>query len=392
MRIGIPREIAPGERRVALTPDMVARLTKGGHSVTVQSGAGDAAGFPDAAYSVAGATMQAETAALYAGAEAVLKVHRPSRGENGAANEAALLQSGSVLISFLRPGNDKPLLEQLAARGVTAFSMELVPRISRAQSMDALSSQATVAGYKAVLVAADALPKFFPMLMTAAGTIRPATVLVIGAGVAGLQAIATARRLGAVVESFDTRPAVREQVQSLGAKFVSLDLETHDAEDAGGYAKALSEDHLQREQALIAKHVASADVVITTAQIPGRPAPRLITRAMVAAMRPGSVIVDLAAESGGNCEASQPGQTITADGVTVIAPLNLPSELALHASQMYARNVTALLELLAPKGTLNVDMTDEIIRGACVTHGGRVLYPPAPAATVAAPAAAGAPR
>ncbi len=391
MRIGIPREIAPGERRVALTPDMVARLIKSGHSVAVQAGAGAAAGFPDAAYAAAGATLQADPSAVY-GAEAVLKVHRPQRGENGAVNEATLLQPGSVLISFLRPGSDARLFEQLAAGGVTAFAMELVPRISRAQSMDALSSQATVAGYKAVLIAADALPKFFPMLMTAAGTIRPATVLVIGAGVAGLQAIATAKRLGAVVEAFDTRPAVKEQVQSLGAKFVSLDLETHDAEDAGGYAKALSDDHLQREQALIAKHVASADVVITTAQIPGRPAPRLITRAMVGAMRPGSVIVDLAAESGGNCEASQPGQTVTVDGVTVIAPLNLPSELAFHASQMYARNVTALLELLAPKATLNVDMTDEIIRGACVAHGGRVLYPPAAATAAAsaiAPATAG---
>ena len=357
---------------------MVTRLTKAAHAVKVQAGAGERAGFPDAAYESAGATLVGDAATLYGAADAVLKVHRPAQGNSNGAHEAVMLRKGSILISLLRPGNDAPLLEQLAARDITAFSMELVPRISRAQSMDALSSQATVAGYKAVLLAADALPKFFPMLMTAAGTIRPATVLVIGAGVAGLQAIATARRLGAVVESFDTRPAVKEQVQSLGAKFVSIELETHDAEDAGGYAKALSEDHLQREQALIAKHVASADVVITTAQIPGRPAPRLITTPMLAAMRPGSVVVDLAAESGGNCEASQPGSTVTVGGVTVMAPLNLPSELAFHASQMYARNVTALLELLAPKGTLNVDMNDEIIRGACVTHGGRVLYPPAP--------------
>jgi len=380
MRIAIPREIAPGERRVALTPDMVARLIKGGHSVAVEAGAGDRAGFPDGAYESAGATMLPDPAALYADADAVLKVHRPRIDEPNGAHEALLLRAGCVLISFFRPASDVALLDQLAAREVTAFSMELVPRISRAQSMDALSSQATVAGYKAVLLAANALPKFFPMLMTAAGTIRPATVLVIGAGVAGLQAIATARRLGAVVEAFDTRPAVKEQVQSLGAKFVSIELETHDAEDAGGYAKALSEDHLQREQALIAKHVAGADVVITTAQVPGRPAPRLITTAMLSAMRPGSVIVDLAAESGGNCEASHPGHTVIVHGVSVLAPLNVPSELAFHASQMYARNVTALLELLAPKGTLNVDMNDEIIRGACITHGGRVLYPPAPAA------------
>ena len=390
MRIAIPREIAPGERRVALTPDMAARLIKAGHSVTVQTGAGEGAGFPDGDYQSAGATLVPDPATLYGQADAVLKVHRPTTGGSNGMHEATLLNKGSVLISFFRPASDAALLDQLASRGVTAFSMELVPRISRAQSMDALSSQATVAGYKAVLMAANTLPKFFPMLMTAAGTIRPATVLVIGAGVAGLQAIATARRLGAVVEAFDTRPAVKEQVQSLGAKFVSIELETHDAEDAGGYAKALSDDHLQREQALIAKHVASADVVITTAQVPGRPAPRLITTPMVRAMRPGSVIVDLAAESGGNCEASQPGRSVTVDGVTVLAPLNVPSELAFHASQMYARNVTALLELLAPKGTLNVDMNDEIIRGACITHGGRVLYPPAPAAAAPAPATTGA--
>ena len=391
MRIAIPREIAPGERRVALTPDMVTRLIKGGHSVTVQSGAGERAGFPDAAYESAGATVTPDATALHADADAVLKVHRPTSvtSDSNGAHEATLLRKGCVLISFFRPASDVALLDQLAAREVTAFSMELVPRISRAQSMDALSSQATIAGYKAVLLAANALPKFFPMLMTAAGTIRPATVLVIGAGVAGLQAIATARRLGAVVEAFDTRPAVKEQVQSLGAKFVSIELETHDAEDAGGYAKALSDDHLQREQALIAKHVAAADVVITTAQVPGRPAPRLITTEMVSAMRPGSVIVDLAAESGGNCEASSPGRTVVVHDVSVLAPLNVPSELAFHASQMYARNVTALLELLAPKGTLNVDMNDEIIRGACITHGGRVLYPPAPAV---APAATGAAR
>ena len=383
MRIAIPREIAPGERRVALTPDMVARLKKAGHSLTVQRGAGEGAGFPDGAYETAGAELAEDAASLYGEAEAVLKVHRPARGDSTESNEAGLLRNGAVLIAFMRPGSDTPLLEQLATQNVTAFAMELVPRISRAQSMDALSSQATIAGYKAVLIAANALPKFFPMLMTAAGTIRPATVLVIGAGVAGLQAIATARRLGAVVEAFDTRPAVREQVQSLGAKFVSLELEPHEAEDAGGYAKALSTDHLRREMTLIAKHVASADVVITTAQVPGRPAPVLITEEMLGAMRPGSVIVDLAAESGGNCEASQPGRTVSVRGVTVIAPLNLPSELAFHASQMYARNVTALLELLAPKGVLNVDMTDEIIRGACVVHGNRVLYAPGtPASTV----------
>ena len=348
MKIAIPREITPGERRVALSPEMVARLTKAGHAVSVQAGAGDAAGFTDGAYEAAGAALVRDAGTLYRDADAVLKVQLPAWSDAAEASEADLLKPGALLIGLLKPSADPALLAKLAGRNVTALAMELVPRISRAQSMDALSSQATVAGYKAVLLAANALPKFFPMLMTAAGTIRPATVLVIGAGVAGLQAIATARRLGAVVEAFDTRPAVQEQVESLGAKFVSLELEQHDAEDSGGYAKALSADHLRREMALIAKHVASADVVITTAQIPGRPAPVLITQEMVGAMKPGSVIVDLAAESGGNCEASRPGKTEVVHGVTVMAPLNLPSELAFHASQMYARNVTALVELLAP--------------------------------------------
>ena len=388
MRIAIPREIASGERRVALTPDMVSRLVKAGHTVTIEQSAGARAGFPDAAYETSGATVAADVATLYREAEAVLKVHRPARGDSGESNEAGLLRPGALLIAFLRPSSDTALLAQLASQKVTAFAMELVPRISRAQSMDALSSQANIAGYKAVLVAANALPRFFPMLMTAAGTIRPATVLIIGAGVAGLQAIATARRLGAVVEAFDTRPAVGEQVRSLGAKFVSLELESHDAEDSGGYAKALSADHLEREMALLAKHVAKADVVITTAQVPGRPAPVLITEQMLSTMRPGSVIVDLAAESGGNCAASEPGKTISVHDVTVIAPLNLPSELAFHASQMYARNVTALLELLAPKGALTIDMEDEIVRGACVVHGGDVLYPRAPVASTASPGAA----
>ena len=374
---------------MALTPEMVTRLTKGGHTVSMQAGAGEGAALGDEAFAAAGATIVREPAALYRDADLIVKVQRPTWSFAAEASEAELFRSGSVLIGFLKPSNDASLLEKLAARNVTAFAMELVPRISRAQSMDALSSQATVAGYRAVLLAAAALPKFFPMLMTAAGTIRPAKVLVIGAGVAGLQAIATAKRLGAIVEAFDTRPAVEEQVKSLGARFVSLELESHDAEDAGGYAKALSADHLRREMDLIATHVASADVVITTAQIPGRPAPVLITQETLAAMKPGSVIVDLAAESGGNCEASQPGRTEIVKGVTVMAPLNLPGELAVHSSQMYARNVTALIELLAPKGTLNIDMNDEIIRGACVTHAGQVLYPPGRAA---APSGEGAAR
>jgi len=380
MRIAIPREITAGERRVALVPEMAARLTKAGHAIAVQAGAGEAAGFGDGAYEAAGAAIVRDVRSLYREAEAVLKVQRPVWSEALEAHESDLLAPGAVLVGFLKPGVDPKLLERLASGGVTAFAMELVPRISRAQSMDALSSQATVAGYKAVLLAANALPKFFPMLMTAAGTIRPATVLVVGAGVAGLQAIATARRLGAVVEAFDTRPATKEQVKSLGAKFVELDVEHQDAEDAGGYAKALSADHLRAEMQLIAKHVASADIVITTAQIPGRPAPVLITEEMVTSMKPGSVIVDLAAESGGNCEASRPGRTEIVHGVTIMAPLNLPAELALHASQMYARNVTSFLELLAPKGTLNVDLDDEIIRGACVAHAGQSRWAHAAAA------------
>ncbi len=366
----------PGERRVSLTPEMVTRLTKAGHSISIQTGAGEGAAIGDDAYAAAGATISRETATLYRDADMIVKVQRPTWSFAAEASEAELFRSGAVLVAFLKPSNDPSLLEKLASRNVSAFAMELVPRISRAQSMDALSSQATVAGYRAVLLAAASLPKFFPMLMTAAGTIRPAKVLVIGAGVAGLQAIATAKRLGAIVEAFDTRPAVEEQVKSLGARFVSLEIGSHDAEDAGGYAKALSADHLRREMDLIAQHVASADVVITTAQIPGRPAPVLITEETLAAMKPGSVIVDLAAESGGNCEASQPGRTEIVKGVTVMAPLNLPSDLAVHSSQMYARNVTALIELLAPKGALNIDMNDEIIRGACVAHEGRVLYPP----------------
>ena len=374
MRIAVPKEITAGERRVALSPEMAARLTKAGHAVSVQAGAGVSAGFTDAAFEAAGAALVRDASTLYRDADAVVKVHRPAWSDAAEASEFEMMKEGAVLVGFLKPGVDSTLLEKLAARNISAFAMELVPRISRAQSMDALSSQATVAGYKAVLLAANALPRFFPMLMTAAGTIRPASVLVVGAGVAGLQAIATARRLGAVVEAFDTRPAVREQVQSLGAKFVSLELESHDAEDAGGYAKALSADHLRREMALIAKHVAVADVVITTAQIPGRPAPVLITQEMVGAMRPGSVIVDLAADSGGNCEASRPGRTEIVHNVTIMAPLNLPSELAFHASQMYARNVTSLLELLAPKGALTIDLNDEIVRGACVTHDRRVRY------------------
>src|SRR5881628_2040795 len=348
MRIGVVRETMPGERRVALVPETVGRLAKGGNEVIVERGAGEASSFPDRMYTDAGASI----GDAY-GAELVVKVQKPDDGELGRLGE------GTVLIAFLQPLTNHALVRELARRRLTALSMDAIPRITRAQPMDALSSQATVAGYKAVLLAAAALPKFFPMLTTAAGTIAPAKAFVIGAGVAGLQAIATARRLGAVVEAFDTRPVVKEQVQSLGAKFLEVDLgET--GEGAGGYAKELSEEAHRKEVELLAKAVKENDIIITTAAIPGRPAPRLITADMVKSMKPGSVIVDLAAETGGNCELCKPGETIEAHGVTIIAPLNLPATVAFHASQMFGRNIFELLKHIVKEGALNLDVSDEI--------------------------------
>lgn len=366
MRLAVPKEIVPGEMRVALVPEVIPQLLKLGHSVTIETGAGARAGFTDDAYTAVGAASSAEAESLYANADIVLKVQRPG------GSETAQLNEGTVLIGLLQPAGDPAFFSMLANRGVIALSMELVPRTTRAQMMDALSSQSTVAGYKAVLLAANALPKFFPMLMTAAGTVRPARVLVIGAGVAGLQAIATARRIGAVVEAFDTRPVVKEQVQSLGATFVELQLDTRDAEDSGGYAKELAEDHIRREKELIHERARLADVVITTALVPGRRAPLLVTGETVAAMKPGSVIVDLAGEQGGNCELSEPGATVERHGVTIMAPLHISSGLAYHASQMYAKNLTALLALLTKDGKLNLDMTDDIIAAVCVTADGQV--------------------
>ncbi len=374
MRVAVPREIAAGERRVALVPETVARLVKAGFEVAVESGAGVAAGFTDSAYAAAGATIQTDARALFASADIVLKVQRPARREALGVHEAELLRSGAALVSFLYPSAAPDTVGLLAERGVSSFAMELVPRITRAQKMDALSSQSTVAGYKAVLVGANATGKFFPMLMTAAGTIPPARVLIIGAGVAGLQAIATARRLGAVVEAFDVRPAAKEQVQSLGATFVELDIPTHDAQDAGGYAKELAADHVRREQELLHERCVKADIVITTALVPGKKAPILVPAATVEAMRFGSVIVDLAGEMGGNCELSSPGETVVHNGVTIIAPLNLSSEMAYHASTMYSKNISALLEHLAPQAALKIDLEDEITRGACVTHEGQVVH------------------
>ncbi len=376
MLIGVPREIARGERRVALVPDVVPQLTRAGHRVVVERGAGQRAGFTDEAYRAAGCDLADVPAEIYSSAQMILKVQRPAREEGSSKSELDLFQEGSVLIGLLQPSGDPALFRQLAQRKIIACSMELVPRTTRAQMMDALSSQSTVAGYKAVLIAANSLQKFFPMLMTAAGTVRPARVLVIGAGVAGLQAIATARRIGAVVEAFDTRPVVKEQVQSLGATFVELDVHEEHAQDAGGYARELSQEHIQRERELIHKRALEADVIITTALIPGKPAPRLIDAETVKAMRPGSVIVDLAGEQGGNCELSVPGETTVQHDVTIIAPLHISSDLAYHASQMYAKNVAALVALLAPKGDLNLNFADDIISAVAITAGGEIRHAP----------------
>ena len=361
MRVGVPTESAPGERRIALVPEVIARLSSGGFEVLVERGAGDSASVPDDAFEEAGARLVDDP---YGEVEAVVKVQTPDE------SEVARLREGQVLIGFLQPLTDTDGIERLAARGVTAFAMESIPRITRAQPMDALSSQATVSGYKAALLAAERLPKFFPMLMTAAGTVAPAKVLVLGAGVAGLQAIATARRLGSVVTGFDVRPVVREQIESLGASW--LDLGVVGEETAGGYAQELSQEQQEQQQRELERRVPEFDVVITTALIPGRPAPRLIPAGALAAMRPGSVIVDLAAEAGGNCELTEPGQEVVRQGVTIVGFTNLPSSMPYHASQLYARNVAALLQHLAPEGELALDFADEITAGACVTRNEQV--------------------
>ena len=369
LTVAVPKETMPGERRVALTPDVVRKLAAGFRFI-VERDAGAASSYLDQAYQDAGATIVTDAATLYQQADIVVKVQRPTD------EESALLKPGSILIAFLQPLVRPQLVVQLAERKVTAISMDAIPRITRAQSMDALSSMSTVSGYKAVLHAANTLQKFFPLLMTAAGTIPPARVLILGAGVAGLQAIATARRLGAVVEAFDARPVVKEQVESLGASFVEFEVAPEEAEGAGGYAKELSEEHTRREIALIKDHAVRADAIITTALVPGKPAPLLLPEDTVQAMRPGSVIIDIAAESGGNCELTVPGETVVRHNVIIMGPLNLPSEMATHASQMYARNVSALLEHLAPKGQLHVDLEDAITGGVVLTRDGEVLHGP----------------
>jgi NAD(P) transhydrogenase subunit alpha len=367
MHIAVPAETNPGELRVSITPDSVARLVKAGHAVRVQRGAGARAGFPDAAYESVGATL-ADSAGVYEGAQLVCRVQPPS-GE-----EIVAMPRGAALLSLLHPGRNSALLDALAKHGITALALELVPRITRAQSMDVLSSQSTVAGYKAVLIGASALPKFLPMLTTAAGNVSPAKVFVIGAGVAGLQAIATARRLGGVVSAFDVRPAAREQVLSLGASFVANDLVAAGAETAGGYARAQSEDEAARTRAALANHIKDMDLVVTTAQIPGRPAPKLITADMVASMRPGAVIVDLAAESGGNCDLTLPGETVQSGNVTIIGPVNVPATVPFHASQMFAKNILALVTQLSAKdGALTLDADPEITGAMTVVRDGAVV-------------------
>ena len=365
MKVAIPKERAEDERRVALVPDTATKLIAAGLEVSVEEGAGSSAFVTDEAYQKAGVKVVEGAATLLKDADVVLKVQAPAAGE------VDLLQKGAVLISFLQPATQGDIVRSLAKRGVTAFSLELVPRISRAQSMDALSSQASAAGYKAVLMAAGRLGKFFPMMMTAAGTVAPARVLVMGAGVAGLQAIATARRLGAVVSAYDVRPAVKEEVQSLGATFIELPLETQEGE--GGYAREQSEEFLRKQRELIGEHIAKSDVVITTAAIPGRRAPLLVTADMVKGMRPGSVIVDLAAETGGNVELTTVGEDVEVGGVTIIGTRNVPSTMPLHASQLYARNVANLLLHLVKDGAIKLDFTDEITKGCCITHGGEIV-------------------
>ncbi len=366
MKIGVPKETVEGERRVALVPEVARKLTGQDHEVLVERGAGAAALIPDAQFEEAGAELVAQAGAVYE-SEVVVKVAPPSGEEIGR------LRADGVLIGFLAPLTNGDGIRAIAQTGVTSFALEAVPRISRAQSMDALSSQANISGYRGALIGAQEIGRFYPMLMTAAGTIRPATVLVLGAGVAGLQAIATARRLGAVVQGFDVRAAVKEQVESLGAHFLEFDL-GGDLEGAGGYAKELTAEQQARQQELMAEAIGKVDVVITTAAVPGRRAPILVTEEAVRKMKPGSVIVDLAAETGGNCELSEPGETVLRHDVKIIAPLNVPSTMAEHASQLYARNIEALLGLMIDEGQLKLDFEDEVIAGACITRDGEIVH------------------
>src|SRR6201981_52692 len=373
MIVGVPPETFPGERGVGLVPSVVPTLAKSGLEVVVEAGAGIEAGYPDADYSAKGAKIVAGRAEVFGASDIIVQVL--AHGSNDKTGEAdlPLFRRDQVLIGFLRPLGELKTIQQIAATGVTSFAVELIPRTTRAQAMDALSSMGTICGYKAVLIAADTLPRIFPMLTTAAGTITPARVFVIGAGVAGLQAIATARRLGAVTSAYDMRPAAKEQVQSLGGRFVELPIEAKDAQDAGGYAKAQDEEFYRKQRDLLGRVVGESDVVITAAVIPGKKAPVLVTKDMVARMAPGSVIVDLASERGGNCELTRPGEKVVANGVTIIGRINLASTVPYHASQMYARNITAFLQYLVQDGKLQLKLDDEIVRSTLLTRGGEIV-------------------
>jgi NAD(P) transhydrogenase subunit alpha len=376
MKIGVPRESSTGERRVAVVPDGIRQLKSAGAEILVEAGAGAGAFHTDKAYADAGATLISDPALLWSDADAVLKIQPPLPHPTLGRHEADLLREGAVLVCMLRPLSNLDVVRTLAKRRVSSFSMDLIPRTTRAQRMDALSSMATAAGYKAVLLAATAAPRFFPMLVTAAGTIAPSRVLVIGAGVAGLQAIATARRLGAVVEGYDIRPAVKEEVESLGATFVGPKLSADEAQDRSGYAKELSAEARTRAQELLLSRIPTSDVVITTARVPGLPAPKLIPADAVAKMKPGSVIVDLAADMGGNCALTEPGQEVVRHDVTIFGPIRLAATIPIHASQMYSRNITSFSLLMLKDGKLVLDFNDDIIRDTCVTHDGKIAHTP----------------
>lgn len=369
MNIGVCKETEQNENRVALTPEVTEKLIGMGLTVTIESGAGVASSYTDEDYTSAGAVIEADRDRVLSGCDLLLAVQAPDK------NTVAKLKEGTLLISFIWPLQNKEYVALLNQHKITALAMDTIPRISRAQSMDALSSMSNIAGYKAALMGANKLDKYLPMMMTAAGTIPPAKVLVLGAGVAGLQAIATAKRLGAVVEAFDIRPVVKEQVESLGAKFVEVPIEKEDTETKGGYAKELSDRNKEKQREVIHQHVKKSDIVITTALIPGRPAPLLITKAMVDDMNPGSVVVDIAAEQGGNCEVTQPGKTIQQNGVNIMGPLNIPSTLAFHASKLYSKNTLSLMTLLIKDGKPNLNFEDEIIVNATVTHNGDIISP-----------------
>jgi proton-translocating NAD(P)+ transhydrogenase subunit alpha len=386
--VGVPRESFPGERRVALIPRTCEALGKAGATVVVEQSAGAEAGFPDEQYRARGASI-ANRSDVFAQADIIVQVRALGANPDAGRNDIPLFRSGQMLIGFGEPLTAIQEAVQLAHSGVSFLAMELVPRITRAQSMDALSSMATIAGYRAVLLAATTLPRMFPMLMTAAGTVTPAKVFVLGAGVAGLQAIATARRLGAVVHGYDVRTAVKEQVESLGAKFVVLNLETSASEDKGGYAKALGEDFYKRQRELLTEVLREQDVVITTAAVPGKKAPILITAEMASALAPGSVVVDIAAERGGNCELTHPGQTVVHNGIQIMGPVNLPSAIPFHASQMYSSNVAAFLKLMLKDGQVNLNREDEIIRETLVTHGNDIVHARVAELAGAAPAVEG---